>query len=208
MKTREGRLINARFANLECNMIRCEFKDYERPEGDNLSVQMHHYNPENKFVKQILAEYTEEDLERNYVQFSKMETLRKQMFEKFVERFDEIIDYLDSGTPAQEVVEKEITLQSIRDLGNNSEAFFKLKLYFFKNHFKNISGADVKIPSLYILGKFDKYVPPSSVRHHFSQIPRSVPKEITEFPLDHYALWDAEFVGKIAQEIGVFFDKN
>jgi len=132
MKTREGRLINARFANLECNMIRCEFKDYERPEGDNLSVQMHHYNPENKFVKQILAEYTEEDLERNYVQFSKMETLRKQMFEKFVERFDEIIDYLDSGTPAQEVVEKEITLQSIRDLGNNSEAFFKLKLEIFE----------------------------------------------------------------------------
>ena len=132
MKIREGRLINARFTDPTCTMIRCEFKDYDKPEGENISIQMHSYNPENKFVKQILAEHNEEDLERNYVEFNKMESLRQLMFQKFVERFDEIIDYLDSGIPAQEVVEKEVTLQSIRDLGNNAEDFFKLKLEIFE----------------------------------------------------------------------------
>ena len=120
MKIREGRLINARFTDPTCTMIRCEFKDYDQPEGTNISIQMHSYNPENKFVKQILAEHNEEDLERNYVEFNKMENLRQQMFQKFVERFDEIIDYLDSGVPAQQ------------DVGNVPEDFFKLKLEIFE----------------------------------------------------------------------------
>lgn len=132
MKIREGRLVNARFTDRTCTMIRAEFKDYSKPEGENITIQMHTYNPENKFVRQILAEHSEEDLERNYVEFNKMEDLRKKMFEIFVERFDEIIDYLDSGVPAQEVVEKPITLASIRSLPDDAEAFFKLKLEIFE----------------------------------------------------------------------------
>jgi len=113
-------------------MIRAEFKDYSKPEGENLSIQMHTYNPQNKIVQQILAEHSEEDLERNYVEFNKMESLRKKMFEVFVERFDEIIDYLDSGVPAQEVVEKPVTLVNIMNLADNAEDFFKLKLEIFE----------------------------------------------------------------------------
>lgn len=132
MKTRDGRLINARFSDASCTMIRCEFKNYELPEGENISVQMHSYNPENKFVKQILAEHSEEDLERNYVEFNKIENLRQKYFNIFVDRFDEIIDYLDSGVPAQEVVEKPITLANITSLADNAEDFFKLKLEIFE----------------------------------------------------------------------------
>ena len=116
MKTRDGRLVNARFADSTCTMIRCEFKNYEKPEGENLSIQMHNYNPENKFVQQILAEHSEEDLARNYHEFNKMENLRKLYFEKFVMRFDEIIDYLDSGVQPQEVIEAPVSLKSIINL--------------------------------------------------------------------------------------------
>jgi len=132
MKIREGRLVNARFADSTCTMIRCEFKDYEKPEGENLSIQMHTYNPENKFVQQILAEHSEEDLARNFHEFNKMENLRKAYFEKFVMRFDEIIDYLDSGVQPQEVVEAPVSLESIINLGKNPEDFFKLKLEIFE----------------------------------------------------------------------------
>ena len=132
MKTREGRLVSARFADSTCTMIRCEFKNYDKPEGENLSIQMHNYNPENKFVQQILAEHSEEDLQRNYVEFNKMENLRRKYFEKFVDRFDEIIDYLDSGVPSQEVVKVPITLQEVINLGKNPEEFFKLKLEIFE----------------------------------------------------------------------------
>ena len=82
MKIREGRLVNARFTDNTCTMIRAEFKNYDKPEGENLSIQMHSYNPENKFIQQILAEHSEEDLERNYVEFNKMESLRQKMFQK------------------------------------------------------------------------------------------------------------------------------
>ena len=51
MKIREGRLVNARFTDNTCTMIRAEFKNYDKPEGENLSIQMHSYNPENKFVE-------------------------------------------------------------------------------------------------------------------------------------------------------------
>jgi hypothetical protein len=132
MKIREGRLVNARFTDNTCTMIRAEFKNYDKPEGENLSIQMHSYNPENKFIQQILAEHSEEDLERNYVEFNKMESLRQKMFQKFVERFDEIIDYLDSGIPAQQFVEKPVTLQDIVNLANRPEEFFKLKLEIFE----------------------------------------------------------------------------
>ena len=54
------------------------------------------------------------------------------MFQKFVERFDEIIDYLDSGVPAQQVVEAPVTLSAIKDVGNVPEDFFKLKLEIFE----------------------------------------------------------------------------
>lgn len=130
MKTRDGRLVNARFLDDNCDTIRAEFKNYET---EAVSVNIYSFNPEDKFVMDILNEYSIEDLERNYVEFSKMEGTRQKYFERFVERFDEIVDYLDSGiTPQAPAEDKPVTLQVIKDIGNSPEDFFKLKLEIFE----------------------------------------------------------------------------
>ena len=126
-----GRLVYARFMDKDCTTIRAEFKNYE--DQGTPSILHFTYNPEDKVVKQLLAEIPEEILEKNYVEFNKQEAIRKGYFEKFVERFDEITEYLDSGVvpdaPAKEV---EINLQTIKDIGNDAEKFFKLKLEIFE----------------------------------------------------------------------------
>jgi hypothetical protein len=64
MKTRDGRLVDARFLDDNCDTIRAEFKNYETEE---VSVNIYSFNPEDKFVMDILNEYSIEDLERNQV---------------------------------------------------------------------------------------------------------------------------------------------
>lgn len=126
-----GRLVYARFMDKDCTTIRAEFKNYENQGAP--SILHFTYNPEDKVVKQLLAEIPEEILEKNYVEFNKQEAIRKGYFEKFVERFDEIIEYLDSGIiPEAPAREKEINLQTIKDVGNDAEKFFKLKLEIFE----------------------------------------------------------------------------
>jgi len=132
MKTRDGRLVNARFADISFSLIRAEFKDYDRPDGDNVTVQMYTYNPEDKIVKQILEEYPQIKLEENYANFNKIEEERARMFGIFLERRDEILDYINSGITPQIVEEKPINLQSIKEIGNSAEDFFKLKLEIFE----------------------------------------------------------------------------
>jgi len=132
MKTRDGRLINARFADISFSLIRAEFKDYDKPEGDNITVQMYTYDPENKTVKQILEEYPQIKLEENYTNFNKIEEERARMFGIFLERRDEILDYINSGITPEIVEAKPINLQSIKEIGNNAEDFFKLKLEIFE----------------------------------------------------------------------------
>ena len=126
-----GRLVYARFMDKDCTTIRAEFKNYENQGVP--SILHFTYNPEDKVVKQLLAEIPEEILEKNYVEFNKQEAIRKGYFEKFVERFDEIIEYIDSGIiPEAPAKEKEINLQTIKDIGNDAEKFFKLKLEIFE----------------------------------------------------------------------------
>lgn len=131
MKTRDGRLVSARFVDKEATMIRAEFKNYDTGE---VNIQMYSFNPENKFVKQILEVFPPEELEKNYVEFWKQEDIRRRYFDRFVERFDEIIEYLDSGTVPSDVSEEDtkVTLPRIQALGNNPEEFFKLKLEIFE----------------------------------------------------------------------------
>lgn len=130
MKTRNGRLVYARFMDRECTAIRAEFKNYSE---DTRSIQHYSYNPEDKIVKEILSEFPEEVLEKNYVEFNKSESIRQRYFQKFVERFDEIIEYIDSGiVPQAAAKEKEINLLSIKEIGNDAEKFFKLKLEIFE----------------------------------------------------------------------------
>ena len=122
-----GRLVYARFMDKDCTTIRAEFKNYEKQ--GTPSILHFTYNPEDKVVKQLLAEIPEEILEKNYVEFNKQEAIRKGYFEKFVQRFDEIIEYLDSGVvPDAPTKEAEINLQTIKDIGNDAEKLFKLKL--------------------------------------------------------------------------------
>ena len=132
MKTRDGRLINARFADMSFSLIRAEFKDYDKPEGDNITVQMYTYNPEDKTVKQILEEYPQIKLEENYANFNKVEEERARLFGIFLERRDEILDYINSGITPQIVEANPINLQSIKEIGNDAEKFFKLKLEIFE----------------------------------------------------------------------------
>jgi hypothetical protein len=129
MKTRDGRLVYARFMDKECTAIRAEFKDYEQ---DVRSVQHYSYNPEDKIIRQILDEFPEEVLEKNYVEFNKSEATRQRYLEKFIERFDEIVNFLDSGISNTVVKETEVTLQTIKEIGNDAEKFFKLKLEIFE----------------------------------------------------------------------------
>jgi hypothetical protein len=131
MKTRDGRLVNARFTDTDNTLIRAEFKNYENDGA--VTIAHHAFNPENKIVHEILQEFSPEDLERNYVEFNKEESIRVAYFNKFAERFDEIVDYLDSGVaPQAPAEEKPINLTSIKEIGNNAEEFFKLKLEVFE----------------------------------------------------------------------------
>ena len=131
MKTREaGRLTYARFTDPSNTLIRAEFKDYSNDAA--VTVQHITFNPDDKYCSKILKEFSTEDLERNYVEFNKMELTRQNYFNKFVERFDEIIEYIDSGVTAADTKSSEMTLQSIKEIGNNAEAFFKLKLEIFE----------------------------------------------------------------------------
>jgi len=126
-----GRLVYARFMDKDCTTIRAEFKNYETQ--GTPSILHFTYNPNDKVVRQLLEQIPEEILEKNYVEFNKQEAIRKGYFEKFVERFDEIIEYLDSGViPEAPAKEKEINLQTIKDIGNDAEKFFKLKLEIFE----------------------------------------------------------------------------
>ena len=134
MKLREGRLVEARFSDPSFTMIRACFKDYEKPEEDAFTINMYSYDPDNpsKIVRQILEEYPVIKLEQNYYDFNKAEEWKWRMYNTFLERADEIIPYIESGIQPAEAVEKPITLQSIKELGNNAEEFFKLKLEIFE----------------------------------------------------------------------------
>lgn len=134
MKLREGRLVEARFSDPSFTMIRACFKDYEKPEGENYTINMYSYDPDNpsKIVRQILEEYPQIKLEQNYYDFNKSEEWKWRMYNTFLEKADEIIPYIESGIQPAETIEKPVTLQSIKELGNNAEEFFKLKLEIFE----------------------------------------------------------------------------
>jgi hypothetical protein len=132
MKTRDGRLIDARFADISFTLIRAEFKDYDKPEGDQVTVKMYTYDPKVKVVKEILKEFPLIKLEENYANFNKIEEHRARLFGIFLERHEEITEYINSGITPEIVEEKPINLQTIKEIGNNAEDFFKLKLEIFE----------------------------------------------------------------------------
>lgn len=132
MKTRDGRLIDARFADISFTLIRAEFKDYDKPEGDQVTVKMYTYDPKVKVVKEILKEFPLIKLEENYANFNKIEEHRARLFGIFLERHEEISEYINSGITPEIVEEKPINLQTIKEIGNNAEDFFKLKLEIFE----------------------------------------------------------------------------
>ena len=136
MKNRNGRLVEARFADVSFTMIRACYKDYSDPKNPTFNIQMYSYDPnattQSKEVQEILKEYPVYNLEKNYHDFNKAEEWKWRMYNTFLERADEIIPYIESGITPEIVEAKPINLQTIREIGNNPEDFFKLKLEIFE----------------------------------------------------------------------------
>lgn len=138
MKNRNGRLVEARFANVDMDMIRACYKDYTDPKNPVFNIQMYSYDrdaPEStqsKEVQEILKEYPVIQLEQNYFDFNKGEEWKWRMYNTFLERSDEIIEYINLGITPEVVEAKAINLQTIKEIGNTPEEFFKLKLEIFE----------------------------------------------------------------------------
>jgi len=132
MKTRNGRLVEARFADISFSMIRACFKNYEK-DGE-FHIEMYQYDEENpsKPVREILQEYSRYDLEKNYHDFNKAEEWKWRMYNTFLERSDEIIPYIESGITPTIEESKPINLENILGISDNAEDFFKLKLEIFE----------------------------------------------------------------------------
>ena len=132
MKTRNGRLGEARFADVSFSLIRACFKNYEK-DGE-FYVEMYSYDPENpsKEVRQILEEFPQYELEKNYHNFNKSEEWKWRMYNTFIERSDDILAYIDSGIEPTVQEAKPINLENILAISDNAEDFFKLKLEIFE----------------------------------------------------------------------------
>jgi len=132
MKTRNGRLVEARFADVSFSMIRACFKNYE--EDDKFYIEMYSYNPDDpsKEVREILEEFPQYQLEKNYHDFNKSEEWKWRMYNTFLERGDEILAYIDSGIEPTIQEAKPINLENIVGISDNAEDFFKLKLEIFE----------------------------------------------------------------------------
>ena len=132
MKTRNGRLVEARFADVSFSLIRACFKNYEK-DGE-FYVEMYSYDPENpsKEVRQILEEFPKYQLENNYHDFNKSEEWKWRMYNTFIERSDDILAYIDSGIEPTVQEAKPINLENIIAISDNPEDFFKLKLEIFE----------------------------------------------------------------------------
>ena len=138
MKTRKGRLVEARFADATMTLIRACFKDYTDPKNPVFNIEMYSYDKDaptssqSKEVKEILKEIPVIKLEQNYFDFNKAEEWKWRMYQTFLERSDEIIPYIESGITPEIVEAKPINLQTIKEIGNSAEDFFKLKLEIFE----------------------------------------------------------------------------
>lgn len=136
MKTRQGRLVEARFTDPSFTLIRACFKDYTDPKNPVFNVQMYGFDPNakkhSKEVNKILEEFPVIQLEKNYADFNKSEEWKMRMYNTFLERGDEILEYINSGITPEIVEAKPINLQTIKEIGNSPEDFFKLKLEIFE----------------------------------------------------------------------------
>jgi hypothetical protein len=131
LKTRDGELSYARFTDESCTLIRAE---WTREDG-SMHTSHHTYDPENPDVKNILGEYSAQDLEKEWSEWNKREVTTREYFDYFQEHAVAICDIIDNGRHHEagtNIVEKPINLQSIKELGNNAEEFFKLKLEIFE----------------------------------------------------------------------------
>lgn len=130
LKTRNGTVAYARFTDQSCSLIRVEYK---RDDG-SVYVEHHTYNPDDEMVQKILAEYPVEQLEKEFVEWNKREVTTGEYFHYFQNHAEAICAIIDNGThidqPAPDA--GPVTLERIKDLGNNAEDFFKLKLEIFE----------------------------------------------------------------------------
>lgn len=128
LKTRNGDLSYARFTDDACTLIRAE---YRRDDG-SIFTEHHTYNPDDEMVAKILAEFSAEDLEREYTEWNKREVTTAQYFQYFQQHAERICEIIDNKIHFDEPQEKALSLLNIKEVGNNPEEFFKLKLEIFE----------------------------------------------------------------------------
>lgn len=118
----------AMFADMSKNLIRYEYED----EGGH-KIEHIEWVPDHPIVKRILEDFTLEDLERNFVEFNKAEVYTAEKFAIFQENFDDIMDYVNGNRKESEPIQPtDVDLKMIQSIGNDQEAFFKLKLEIFE----------------------------------------------------------------------------
>lgn len=131
------KLDTARFTDTSRSLIRYEWDDKK---ADMHYIEHVTFNPEDKTVKQILKQFTIEDLEKNYVEFNKNEAEGHRYMTEFITHYDALTAIIDKrwddvpeGYDVPHMKKQdEINLESIKALGTDQEKFFKLKLEIFE----------------------------------------------------------------------------
>jgi len=133
------KLDTARFTDTSRSLIRYEWDDKK---ADMHYIEHVTFNPEDKTVKQILKQFTIEDLEKNYVEFNKHEAEGHRYMTEFITHYDALTAIIDkrwNDIPegyeigaGQVMKQGDISLESIKEVGNDQEKFFKLKLEIFE----------------------------------------------------------------------------
>jgi hypothetical protein len=122
------KLRSAMFSDASKSLIRYEYED-----KGGIKIEHVTWEPDSAIVKRILEDFTLEDLERNYVNWNKAEVYTAEKFAVFQEQFDEIMDYINGNKKESEPLQpKDVDLKMIQSIGNDQEAFFKLKLEIFE----------------------------------------------------------------------------
>lgn len=128
----------ARFTDSSRSLIR-----YHTEDSEGMKIEHVTYDPNSTECKKILKKFGIETLEKNYVEFNKAESTTFNYFNIFKENIDTITAIIDKRwddvdvTPITEGLDisaqkSSVGIQTIKDIGNDQEKFFKLKLEIFE----------------------------------------------------------------------------
>jgi len=130
----------ARFTDTSRSLIR-----YHIESDEGLKIEHCTYDPNSEECKKILKKFGVETLEKNYIEFNKAEATTFNYFNIFKENISDITAIIDKrwhdlsahselldGIQVEGPAVANIGIQEIKDIGNDQEKFFKLKLEIFE----------------------------------------------------------------------------